>query len=285
MCRVVSTAKRMCAKITGPAGAQRYKSGNPVAGGTVKICELLMATMYYAVYPSVSLLTTLSVARPKSPEFLSSLEFLFQPTDSVTRLASSTFHLYLTSCFVQVLVILCMSIVFFAFSMSDVLQGCEIASSSEQNRSKRSTLGPFRCCHLLMNGFNELFANLNAVIHAGTIAFATLCMYGAARSTDGMLAAGIAYLGLITLVCYLQMVSGYAEVNLRSKWLLWWMRSSGAGCVAGGSQRTDLGFRQLRSLRELRVQAGTCIFHYDKATVLITVEIILVQSANLLIMQ
>ena len=103
---------------------------------------------------------------------------------------------------------------------------------------------------------------------------------------QGMFSMFSAYLGLVCLAGYLLAVSNYAEISHGSRSLIFavrgaWRRFS--GCTRGKPLKRQIIRRELMIMVELRVNAAS-FFCFDKPFVLIVANIVLVLSANLLIM-
>lgn len=88
----------------------------------------------------------------------------------------------------------------------------------------------------------------------------------------------LAYLVLLALGQYLVTVNGYAEINRRSVLLLRLMLNEGTR--HGGARVVR---KEARSLKELRVKPALGFF-YDKGFVLTLLNIVLVQSVNILVL-
>ena len=99
---------------------------------------------------------------------------------------------------------------------------------------------------------------------------------------EGILAVALAYLGFWALVTYLLVATSYAEIHRRSVNLL---RSIRRAMTGRTGRRTEGGgiALEIRSIRELCIVGGSA-FYFHKTLILTIVEIILVQSINLLIM-
>ena len=123
----------------------------------------------------------------------------------------------------------------------------------------------YRCLQLLTEGFNDLFALFHGVFNEMMIAFAVMCVYGFLR-TGGLMAGLLAYVGIWCLVCYFQLTNIYAEVNRGSTGVLHSLRVCwhDRGGHSGGRSAL-IAWRELRSLRELRIKGGDSLFHYDKS--------------------
>ena len=141
----------------------------------------------------------------------------------------------------------------------------------------------YQCCELHAHHFNKVFAPLNAHLHTIAI-LVVICSVYASFRLERLFAAIAAYWMFVALYSYLSAANSFAEINRQSALLLQVMRSSDAKHNRS-SLKIDrkIDERRLKSLRELRISAGS-VFYYDKALVLTIVEIILVQSVNLLVM-
>ena len=102
--------------------------------------------------------------------------------------------------------------------------------------------------------------------------------------TSGLFAAVTAYFACMGLVFYLSVANSYAETNRVSRKLLQLLRRACRVSRRNVASQTEhrISSQRTRTLRELRIHAGP-VFFYDKQLVLTTVQIILVQSANLLV--
>ena len=106
--------------------------------------------------------------------------------------------------------------------------------------------------------------------------------YAAVRAT-GIVAFLSAYLGVLAFVAYFLLASGYGQINRRSKALLKAVRITASAHQMARSGQGKAVNREIRYMNDLRIKVGTA-FYYDNALVLTIVEIILVQSVNMLLM-
>ena len=97
---------------------------------------------------------------------------------------------------------------------------------------------------------------------------------------------GVSHVGLAIFVTYGAVVRGYGEVNSASIVLLEVAQRAALmlDLVAGRCASGRVVDREVRCLNPLRIKGGTT-FYYDSQLVLTIVEIMLVQSVNLLIIR
>ena len=141
-----------------------------------------------------------------------------------------------------------------------------------------------RCLKAQTNGFNDVTATLNGIVHANIIAIVVMYVYGALR-TEGFVAVLSAYFGSVTFIAYCMLTRSYGEINEVSKTLIRAAKVE-ASVLRLAGERASSKFVQLemKSMRELRIMAGST-FYYDKALVLTVIAIIISQSVNLLILK
>ena len=105
------------------AAGREVGKGNP---RHAKTCRLILASLYYTEWVQVGLLTGLNVARPHSPEFLSSvlLNILPQHTavSALAILASVVFQAFVLICIAQLWHLIYVSQILFNFIISDAVQ-------------------------------------------------------------------------------------------------------------------------------------------------------------------
>ena len=267
-----------------------------------KVCQVLSATFYYTLWAEVGAVAALNMTRPTSPEFLSSLVMRnAQPAAYVSilvTLGSSVFQAYLYTCIAQNGQLWSGTMLLFMFPMADLVSGKPTATvvagregsfsfgtGLETGLGRRLRL--YRQMQLLTDEYNGLLCHFSAAVHTTEIVLAVMCVCGAVR-TEGVLAFGQGYLGFWSLMTYLQIINSYAEINRRSKLLLRSLRTCCRGCSGPvGIQDTAQGLRfrrELKSLKELRIRAGSYVFFFDKQLVLNVIGIVLVQSINVLIL-
>ena len=153
--------------------------------------------------------------------------------------------------------------------------------TSESNWVKL-TLRHYKRLRVHANGFNEVTAGFNGILHANIVTLIVMFAYAAVRA-KGIVAFLSAYLGVVGFVAYVLLASGYGQINRRSKALLKAVRvTASADRMARRGQGKAVN-REIRCMNDLRIKAGTT-FYYDNALVLTIVEIILVQSVNMLLM-
>ena len=226
-------------------------------------------------------MTVLSMARPHSPEFMSSL-LVHRPEHirTLSIIASTTLQAYLLMCCSHVIPLICGPVALFMFSMSDFVQ-IQVAMQQQKPPRLRRSLKFYRCLQLHTNNFNRLFAAFNAMLHGIVIIFVIFCVYGALRM-EGILAVALAYLGFWALVTYIVVATSYAEIHRRSVKLLRSIRRAMNGRTGRRTEGGGIAL-EIRSIRELCIVGGSA-YYFDKTLVLTIVEVVLVQSVNLLIM-
>lgn len=249
------------------------------------IFHAILVMFYYTMWAEVVAVTVLSIVRPDSPEFLSSL-FTSSANTPIyshysTRLASTIFQAYLFTLIAQIWHLLGGTMLLFMFTMSDsVMGGAPLRNSKKFSKDQaaevRMELKRYRCLGLLTDEFNGVYSQLSGQIHAIIMTCIVLCIYGAVR-TEGVMGFLYVYMSVWGLVSYLQIVNNYANIHRGSKDFL---------VALGASSRTagTVASRDLRNLKELRIKAGSSAFYFDKELVLTVVGVILTQSINLLIL-
>ena len=242
----------------------------------------------------------LSVSRPSSPQFLSSLFIsnVREEVDSIwlratVTLISSTFHVYILICLVQISQLIAGPIVLFMFTISDIAGGqpqSKMGSGSSRLQSNpNGGVRLYRELQLLTNEYNNMLALFHAILHGIALSTITLCFYIFVR-TEGIMAAFAAYTGMWGLPAYCEMMNDFADILTGSRTFLESLKESGSVRSSGNWMRTGSAGasaaiirRELRSLRELRIKGGSS-FYFDKKLVLTLIGIILQQSVNLLIL-
>ena len=177
------------------AGQPLTSSASP---GRVKLCWLLMTALLTSEWLLLLAITVVSIATPSSPEFLSSL--LQEPEgDDILRLFmvllfSSTLQVYILMCVVQITQLLFGIVLFFMFTMSDMVGGQQRQGTKGgvgANHEARVRL--YRELQLLTDEYNNLLASLHGITHGLIASLVTLCVYILVR-TEGMMAAVASYL-------------------------------------------------------------------------------------------
>ena len=98
------------------------------------------------------------------------------------------------------------------------------------------------------------------------------------------MAFALAYLGLASFVIFCVFVGYTGEINQVSKSLQERMRQmASAEPIGDWKLFRKIVEREIRSMRELRIMAGSTFF-YDKPMLLTAADIVLGQSVNLLVM-
>ena len=144
------------------------------------------------------------------------------------------------------------------------------------------TLKLYRQNLLQVNRFSEVFQLANGGSYVLEIAATVLCIYGSIRLHGllSILGGGIALNGMVFAV---GLVSALAEVNQGSKHTLQCFRNHAGAQVTSGRDRSAVWYQKcVMQLPELKIYFGF-ICHYDKRLVLVTVQLILVNSATLLL--
>ena len=158
------------------------------------------------------------------------------------------------------------------------------AQAVGQTRWLKSTIQLVRRLTIQTNGFNDVTAALNAILHAACVSLMIMCVSGAVRM-GGILAVGAAYLAFADLVGYGTLAESYAEINEASEALLEDVRRTVSIQMEANRGAFNRAFnREIRCMRKLRVTAGST-FYYDRPLLLTIVAIVLSQSVNLLIMK
>ena len=102
------------------AGMTRAQRGS--MGKQLKICQLLIATVYYTMKLNVFVFTVISILRPHSPEFLTSVLCETGTCSIAERVVSSTFTAYVVTCLGQIVSLFCGPISLFMFSLPKILE-------------------------------------------------------------------------------------------------------------------------------------------------------------------
>ena len=154
----------------------------------------------------------------------------------------------------------------------------------ERSAVLEKKLESYRCYELHTINFNQVYNLFNAYAHPACMVVAICSIYGAVR-TSGVLAAVAANWAFMGLAICLPWVGSYAKINQESRAVLGSLRRAWSRDVRGtGHFDRKTSGRKLRSMRELRISTAGSRYYYDKALVLTTVGIILVQSVDLLVM-
>ena len=144
-------------------------------------------------------------------------------------------------------------------------------------------LESYRCYELHTTYFNHVFLLFNDFSHPMCMAVAICSIYAAVR-TRGVLAAVAANWAFMGLAICLPWVGSYAKINYESSAALESLRRNWGRVHGVGHSDWKVSERKMRSMRELRICSADSRYYYDKALVLTTVEIILTQSVNILVM-
>ena len=255
----------------------------------------------------------LNIANPSSPEFLSSL-FLLPDGDRLLGwvlpvVMSSTFQAYILVCLVQVVQLIFGPIALFIFTMSDIVGGQQRGKIGKVDADEEAEVRLYRELQLLTDEYNNLLAAYHMNLHGLTVALVTLCFYLSVRSEE-IVAVVALYVAIWLLATYCEMMNNYAEIQSGSNKFLEsleascylddsrnWVRTSATvlwetvhwrrcfGCLrrTRSGARAAVLSRQIRSLRELHIRAGSSAFYFDKQLVLTAISVILDQSVNLLL--
>ena len=268
----------------------------------MKACYLLYATFYHSHLLMRFSIVAFNIARPNSPEFLSSVVGQRNAETPMivfimVMLLSSIFQMHLLTCFAQVGQLLVGPMFIFMFTMPETFErtvgsrssgnsrvpSCEIGSSIRLRRELRC----YRRLRLLTDEFNGVFAAFYGAYHYIMMSLIVLCVYGFVRTT-GAMAIVQAYVAIWCFFAYGSVVSAHAQINRGSKL---WLKSLRARyfhgrAVSGGRRCASKGIvvvRELRSLKELRIKGGSSAFYYNKCLILTTTGAIFRQSVKLLI--
>ena len=119
--------------------------------------------------------------------------------------------------------------------------------------------------------------------HAGLMIISLVCTYGAVR-LQGMLAFSLGWTGLNITIFLVILVGTLGNINSSSKRSIELVRQRPAVLHSAGKdlERKWLQ-REALALRDLRIRMGSAFF-YDKTLVITTIEIILQNTVNLLLL-
>ena len=182
--------------------------------------------------------------------------------------------------------------------MATIGSGIQLdANTGTQNSTShlRRELSLYRCLQLLVDEYNGLFDSFQLLIHAASIIVTVLCVFGSLR-TEGVIALVQAYFGAWLLTSYLQVIKSYSEIYRGSKALLVSLSARCADKNVGSSGGSSVAFgigagshviiaRELKSLTELRIRAGSSVFYFDKQLVLTVIQIVVSQTVGLLLLR
>ena len=214
----------------------------------VKLCWLIIMSSFSSYWLMLVAIAALSVSRPSSPEFLSSL-FLSKVQDeggsislrATVTLMSSTFQLYILICFVQIMQLMFGPILFFMFTMSDIAgfqqQGKMSAGSNRLEANQNGGVRLYRELQLLTDEYNNMLASFHTIPHGMVVSLFTLCVYIFVR-TEGIMAALAAYIGIWGLPSYCQIMNNYANILIGCRRLLESLKESGSVGSSGNRVRT-----------------------------------------------
>ena len=154
-------------------------------------------------------------------------------------------------------------------------------SAIQEGNHVKTCTEAYRCCQVHTDAFNRVFGSLNADLHTTVVTIITLSVYCTMR-TSWLFAVFTTYFACVCLVFYLSVANSYSETIRVSRTLLQSLKQVGSNGNVATGRGQKITNRRIQALRELRIHAGP-VFFYDKQLVLTTVEIILVQSVNLLV--
>ena len=133
--------------------------------------------------------------------------------------------------------------------------------------------------------FNGFYAPSLGILHAITATGVAYCVYGAARA-EAAFALFFGYMAVLWICAYLLVLNMFAELNAASKNLLTLFGAalSSICCWADIQEHQDYNSLggEWKSLTDLRVRAGS-MFYFDRQLVVNFIDVILNESANLLI--
>ena len=151
----------------------------------------------------------------------------------------------------------------------------------------------FKALRLRKQGYIMLACSMLYVIFE----YATRAqVFHSIRSSPPVIALVQAYFGAWLLTSYLQVIKSYSEIYRGSKALLVSLSARCADKNVGSSGGSSVAFgigagshviiaRELKSLTELRIRAGSSVFYFDKQLVLTVIQIVVSQTVGLLLLR
>ena len=154
----------------------------------------------------------------------------------------------------------------------------------EEEEMTRRFIRLFRLLDLLIQDCSRVLSVLYGSCHLLAICVSITCTYGAIRF-NGALAISLGWIGSSITVFLAIIVGLFGRFNHSSILALRRIRKRQAGLhLAGKEIHSRWLRREIRCLRDLRLGVGSAFF-YDKILLLTTFQIILQNTANLLLLQ
>ena len=141
----------------------------------------------------------------------------------------------------------------------------------------------FRSLSLLIDEFSRVFVMIYGSGHVGIIVISLFCAYGTIRF-DGALSVSLGWMGANVIIFLSVLICQFGSTNHSSKLTLKAIRREQEQlyCMGNRAQSNWLR-REIRCLRDLQLRVGS-VFFYDKILLFTTLQILLQNITNLLLL-
>ncbi|CAG7821531.1 unnamed protein product [Allacma fusca] len=238
----------------------------------IKTCEQLLKTVHTCWIFNIIFFPMLCIFRPSSPEQLSSL--FSDPVSWKARLVGTIFQAYYTYSYASVVMFLGCYVGLFLFPMLVVISESSARTASFTKATLKYPANIFKIYRALRLLFGEATSSVSLILYIAKMQLITMAIYGiyGVIRLDGIISYMMGVSASMSMIILPLLLSKLGEFHVASMHLLEQV-----------SKRGNLDRKILKSLPLLRFQFGS-MYYADKQMVLTIIQIVLVNSANLLIL-